>query len=95
MRRLGAPELTALFVFSTSEPGSSFEWSPERTSPTTCRPPASQLVLEPGPHTFEVWVSADAANAGAAATAHTWTIAAAKRDTLNLLAYASKGGNAQ
>ena len=64
-------EPTAPYVFPPSEPGSSFEWGPERTPPTTCSPSASQLVLEPGPQTFEVWVTADADNAAAA---HTWTI---------------------
>ena len=62
---------TAPFVFPESEPGSSFEWSPERTPPTACSPSASQLVLEPGPQMFEVWVTDDADNAAAT---HTWTI---------------------
>jgi hypothetical protein len=91
---ISSREITASFVFPASEPGSSLECRLDGASPTTCRPPASQLVLESGPQTFEVWVTDDAGNAGSAAVAHTWTIGAAKRDALDLHAYASEGRDA-
>jgi hypothetical protein len=59
----------SLFVFSESEPGSSCEWSPDGTSPTTRQAPVSQLALESGPRTYGLW--ATEAGHEATSTAHT------------------------
>jgi hypothetical protein len=71
----------ASFVFSASEPGSSFECKLDGASPTTCQSPVPYLGLEPGPHTFEVWATDEAGNADATPAVHTWTIDTGAPDT--------------
>ncbi len=65
---------TISFIFSASEPRSSFECSLDGTSPTTCQSPALYDELDPGTHTFEVWATDEAGNADATSAAHAWTI---------------------
>jgi hypothetical protein len=70
----GTTDMSATFVFSSSDPGSGFECSLDSASFTTCSSPETYTGLEPGSHTFAVRASDPAGNVDPSPATYSWAI---------------------
>jgi large repetitive protein len=70
----GTTDMSATFVFSSSDPGSGFECSLDSASFTTCSSPETYTGLEPGSHTFAVRATDPAGNVDPSPATYSWAI---------------------
>jgi hypothetical protein len=70
----GTTDTSATFLFSSSDPGSSFECSLDAAPFTACSSPETYTGLEPGSHTFAVRATDPAGNVDPSPATYSWAI---------------------
>jgi CSLREA domain-containing protein len=84
---------SAVFVFTASEAGSTFECSLDGEPFESCASPVTETGLALGPHTFAVQATDPAGNTDASPAEHSWTVVADTTDPDTAITAGPSGAN--